>query len=151
MFETIGVLIVFFFLLVAGAAFYFQLQKGSFKRQLRESAEQESLQLVQRALYLPELDCSFVSIQKENCFDVYKVGLFSELLKQETVLQDYFPVFGYSEVMISTVYPEKSEHVLYANPLPGRDRIATQSPILLYNATTKSYAFGVIEVKHYVE
>ncbi len=151
MIETIAVLIVFFFLLVVGMAVYFQLQKASFKRELRGAQEQESLQLVQRALYLPELDCSFVSIQKENCFDAYKLDLFAQMLKQESVFFDYFPVFGYSEITVKSIYPEKSEKILYSNRLEDRDVIASQSPVLIYDAASSSYSFGIVEVKLYVE
>lgn len=151
MIETIAVLIVFFFLLVVGMTVYFQLQKASFKRELRVVQDQESLQLVQRALYLPELDCSFVSIQKENCFDVYKLDLFAKMLKQESIFFDYFPVFGYSEITVESIYPEKSEKILYSNRLEDKDVIVSQSPVLIYNATSNSYSFGIVEVKLYVE
>jgi len=151
MFETMAVLIVFFFLIITGMAVYFQLQKAGFKRELREAHEQASMQLIQKTLYLPELDCSFVSVQKENCFDTHKLSVFSEMLKKENILLDYFTVFGYSEITVQTIYPEKTEKVLYTNKLEEKDWITVQNPVLVYNATANSYAFGVVEVKLYVE
>jgi len=68
MFETIGVLVIFFFLLVAGVAFWFNVQQRGLQKQLARMDDLQSIQVVQRALFMPELDRSFVSVQKENCF-----------------------------------------------------------------------------------
>ena len=152
MFETIAVLVVFFFLIVASATVYLQIQKGSQKKYLQKTSQQESLELLQKALSLPELDCSFSSVQKENCFDIYKIDSFSQLLTQEHNIIDYFPVFGYSEIKITTIYPEKAERILYLNkPEEYSSKLVSQSPILLYNATTNTYSFAVAEVNSYVQ
>ena len=150
MFETIAVLIVFFFLLVASAAVYFSVQKVLFKQKVQELSEERNLQLTQNILALPELDCSFASVQKENCFDAYKISAFSRMLSQEKNVVDYFPVFGYSEILITTVYPERKIMQLYANkPTVVRAVLLSHYPVLFYNATANTYSFAVIEVKSY--
>ncbi|MEM4263654.1 MAG: hypothetical protein QW666_02040, partial [Candidatus Woesearchaeota archaeon] len=98
MFETIGVLVIFFFLLVAAASFYFQIQKSSLQRELDKQVQLRAMQVVQRALHMPELDCSFVNVQKDNCFDLLKMSALSSHLgtnPQEDYLVDYYSIFGF--------------------------------------------------------
>lgn len=150
MFETIGVLIVFFFLLVVASSFYFKMQQSSIQKQLDKKTELEALQTVHKALAMPELDCSFINVQRENCFDLLKTKAFADMLQKETAKQDYFRTFGFATITVRQIYPAGEAVVLYNNTLPKYKRmIATQSPILLYNATTGSYAFGAIEVMSY--
>jgi hypothetical protein len=157
MFETMAVLIIFFFLLVGGAAFYFQIQKSSVQKDLEKQAQLRSFQVVQKALFMPELDCSFVSIQKDNCFDKLKVAKLSSLLndpEREDFLIDYFNVFGFSEIKITQLYPVNQTFTLtlYKNiPDDYREIIKTQSPVLLFDAIANRYDFGVIEVDVYAE
>ena len=150
MFETIAVLIVFFFLLVVSASVYFSIKKGMVKQEAQEFIEEKNLQLTQKILTLPELDCSFATIQKENCFDLYKINAFSTILLQEKNSIDYFPILGYSEITITQVYPEKQTLHLYSNkPLTTHTILLSHYPVLLYNATANTYSFAIIEVKNY--
>lgn len=157
MFETMAVLVIFFFLLVGGAAFYFQVQKSSLQRDIAKQEQLKSFQVVQKTSFLPELDCSFVSIQKDNCFDKLKVIELSSNLggpESESFLEYYFNVFGFSDIRIRQVYPvnESFSFTLYKNiPLDYRSIIKTQSPVLLFDAVDNSYDFGVIEVDVYAE
>jgi len=109
--------------------------------------------LFQRALFLPELDCSFVGIQKGNCFDIMKLKHFSNLLESEQLKIDYFDVFGFSKIQIKKVYPSESNwFTLYSNvPEEISSKLVSQSTVLLYDAATNSYDFGVVEVSYYGE
>lgn len=157
MFETMGVLVIFFFLLVGGAAFYFQIQKSSLQRDIAKQEQLLSFQVSQKALFLPELDCSFVSIQKDNCFDKLKVMNLSSYLtsqKHEDFMEDYFNIFGFSDIKIKQIYPVNNtfSYTLYKNvPEDYRSIIRTQSPVLLFDAIRNRYDFGVIEVDVYAE
>lgn len=157
MFETMGVLVIFFFLLVGGAAFYFNVQKSSLQQDIRKQQQLAAFQVVQKALFLPELDCSFVSIQKDNCFDKFKLMNLSSYLsdpENEDFLIDYFTVFGFSEIDIYQVYPVNNtfSYTLYKNiPKEYSSIISTQSPVLLFDTINKRYDFGVIEVDVYAE
>ena len=73
MFETVAVLIVFFFLLFTGSIFYFGAQKSALQKEKVKASEQYALQIVLKALYMPELDCSFLVTQKDNCIDKIKL------------------------------------------------------------------------------
>ncbi len=151
MFETIAVLIVFFFLLVIGAVFYFNVQRSSLSRELEKMSELQSLQTVQKALYLPELDCSFASVQKDNCFDILKIKQLSKMLSEQDKLAEYFQAFGFSKITVTQAYPKSDFSLaLYSNiPPEYKQKLVTQSPVLLYNATSQSYSFGIIEVEAY--
>ena len=157
MFETMAVLVIFFFLLVGGAAFYFQIQKSSMQRDIAKQQQLIAFQVVQKALFLPELDCSFVSIQKDNCFDKLKVKELSILLsdpEKEDFLINYFRVFGFADIKITQIYPanETFSYTLYNNiPEAYSSMLKTQSPVLLFDAVKKRYDFGIIEVDVYAE
>ncbi len=153
MFEMIAVLIVFLLLLSIGSIFYFRLQESSIKKEAVRAESLRSLQLFQRALFLPELDCSFVGVQKGNCFDVIKLRFFSELLQSEQLRIDYFDVFGLSKIRIKKVYPVASDwFTLYSNvPEKISSKLVSQSTVLLYNASSDVYDFGVVEVSYYGE
>ena len=59
MFETIAVLIVFFFLLAIISVFYLSAQRSSITDESTRLGEGLALQTVFKALYLPELDCLY--------------------------------------------------------------------------------------------
>jgi hypothetical protein len=158
MFETMAVLVIFFFLLVGGAAFYFQVQKSSVQRDIQKQQQLLAFQVVQKALFLPELDCSFVSIQKDNCFDKLKVRQLSLILndpENEDFFIDYFSVFGFADIKITQIYPDSNQtfaYTLYKNvPQDYSSIIKTQSPVLLFDAVENQYDFGVVEVDVYAE
>lgn len=153
LFESMAVLVVFLLLLGIGSVFYFKLQRASIEREIVKSENLYSIQLYQRALYLPELDCSFMSVQKDNCFDIMKLRFFSEILDSEENRIAYFDVFGFSKVRVKQVYPSESDwFVLYSNvPDNYRSKLASHSSVLLFNGTSRSYGFGVVEVDYYAE
>ena len=151
MFEMMAVLIVFLLLLSIGSIFYFRLQESSINREVVRAESLRSLQLFQRALFLPELDCSFVGVQKGNCFDIIKLKHFSSLLQSEQLRIDYFDVFGFSKIKIKKVYPIESDRfTLYSNvPEEITSKLVSQSTVLLFNASSNVYDFGVVEVSYY--
>jgi hypothetical protein len=152
MFETIGVLVVFFFLLVASAAFYFKFQESALKKELAKQAQLQSLQTAQRAMFLPELDCSFVSVQRENCFDRYKLVALQDVAAQDSRMEkQYFGLFGYANVSVRQVYPATSFHTtIYARiPEEYHSVLKSFAPVLLYDPLEKSFSFGVMEVATY--
>lgn len=153
MFEMLAVLIVFLLLLSIGSIFYFRLQQSSFAKEASRAESLRSLQLFQRALFLPELDCSFVGVQKGNCFDLMKLRHFSELLESDEIKVDYFDVFGLSKVRVKRVYPfESAWFELYSNvPESFSSKLVSHSTVLLYNASSNAYDFGLVEVSYYGE
>ena len=149
MFETVGVLVVFFFLLAIGVVFYFNAQESAMEQELKKQILMRSLQSAQSATFLPELDCSFVTVTRENCFDLKKLEVFPNLVAERE--QDYFRMFGYANVTVRKVYPESDDvYELYDKPLDEyTDAIKSLIPVLLYDPVLRSYDFGVIEVTTY--
>lgn len=163
MFETVGVLVVFFFLLAAGFAFYFNVQKSSLQKEASLSVEKFAFQTALKVFHLPELDCSFLTARRDNCIDKVKAVGFSRLLSNESVLMDYFGDFGFSTITVRQAWP-LSDSVfvdgvtLYDNvPLDNkgspdfRDKLVSISPVLLFDPWRDEYAFGVVEVAVYVK
>lgn len=151
MFETVGVLVIFFILLAIGISFYFGIQQSTLQKERIQAGQQHALQVVLKSLYLPELDCSLLGTQRENCIDIIKLQEFSELLRLSDAQNHYFGEFGYSTILIHEIYPNNTTTQLYTKPADTyTQRIKSQQPILLYSSRTKTYAFGVIEVDTYV-
>lgn len=148
-----AVLVVFLLLLGIGSVFYFKLQRASIEREVVKSENLYAMQFYQRALYLPELDCSFVSVQRDNCFDAMKLRFFSDLLQSEENRITYFDVFGFSKVRVRQVYPlPENWLVLYSNiPEVYSSKLSSRSSVLLFNASSGNYGFGVVEVDYYAE
>ncbi|MEK6857974.1 MAG: hypothetical protein AABX39_05290, partial [Nanoarchaeota archaeon] len=61
MFENIGVLVVFFFLLGIGIVFYSNYQSQSLAVEQKKLLELRSLKLAEQMYNLPELDCHYGS------------------------------------------------------------------------------------------
>jgi len=151
MFETIAVLVVFFFLLVFGVSFYFVMQRTSYNRQVERNAQLLSVQLSQKISDVPELDCALAGIQIDNCIDLIKLERFFEILDEDLKRVSYFDTLGYSEIYIRTIYPEAKKYELYnLQPPLFTSAYMNHIPVLLYNSIDKDFAFAVLEVRTYV-
>ena len=120
-------------------------------RDLAQQAQLRSLQAAQRAMFLPELDCSSVSVQRENCFDTLKLKAFQDVVQLLENQQAAFNLFGDTTLLVRQVYPISGFRALLYDRKPEeyRSALKSQSPVLLYDAVAKSYAFGVMEVTTY--
>ncbi len=148
MFETIAVLVVFFFLLAAFSVFYFKIQGSSIEQDKLEYGENLALQTALRALYFAELDCSFLLSHKDNCFDVLKLDAVSQIMQNESLR--YFEDFGYSAIYVGEIDADARSWLLYKQvPASFTIERTTHSPVLLYDARDESYSFGVVEVRSY--
>lgn len=142
-----AVLVVFFFFLIFGASFYFKLQEASLKRQMEENTQLKVIQIAQKSLTMPELECSRVGVARENCVDILKVQEFQQLLVTDPDARvDYFNVFENSHIRVVEVYPEPNTWEIYENEKGEESRIV-QIPILIYVPHSSHYAFGYLEVR----
>ena len=155
MFENIGVMIIFFFLLVFGASFYFTIQKASLEKEAERINQIAAVQQALRLTFLPELDCSFAGVQTENCFDRFKVNA---LIEQKPATQlSYFNIFGYSNVTLKTVYSplfaKPADVAIYSRTVEG-SYTRTAVPVLICedgcDPLYLKYSFGVLQVDSYV-
>lgn len=171
--ETIGVLIVFFFILVIGFKFYATFQALSLKERADEVFVQQSIQTAQMVSELPELQCTFGTeeavVEKGSCIDLIKLQKAQELFMNNN---DYYSdIFLFSKISVNVTYPDKSQLAdfysaynmdaadwpieLYSRiPATGyKAKIPTKYPLLLMDAVTYApqtkYYFGVLTVEVY--
>ena len=136
-------------MLVFGASFYFKLQENSMQREFSHASQLRAIQTGQRIFTLPELDCSFAGVQRENCVDLLKVNEFSRLLSTDEAAQiTYFDTFQYSTVTVHEAYPANESWTLYQKHRAS-SFTSIQIPVLLYDALSRHNRFGYIEVKVY--
>ena len=151
MFETIGVLIIFFFLIVVGLSFYFVIAKKGAVSAYEKAAQLKGIEIIRKAVTLPELDCARVGVQVENCFDQLKLKHFSKLIQTDPqVFSQYSPFFGTTEIAVQEIFPQVKEPIsLFSNPLEdsGFDRAVI--PILLFDPINDRFNFAILEVKYY--
>jgi hypothetical protein len=150
--ETIAILVIFFFLIVFGFSFYVKMQKVGFGRQTKENLDMRSIQVAQKATFLPELMRSKDNVQSDDCIDLLKLTAFSNMLKNEDgeYHKYYSNTFGASTLRVDQVYPAEKSFLIYEQIPDGKfDVLVTRIPITLYNATADSYAFGVLTVTIY--
>jgi len=154
MFETIAVLVVFFFILVFGVSFYFVLQRSSLNRQMERNAQLVSVQTTQKISDLPELDCALAGIQIDNCVDKVKLEKLNKALEDDAVKLYYFNVLGYSEIVLNVIYsayPSEDQYEIYERaPSSFLSAYKNQIPVLLYDPVEDKFAFGALEVTTYV-
>ncbi len=149
MFETLAVLVVFFFFLIFGASFYFKLQENALHRDLDKNTQIRAVQIAQKSVHLPELDCSFVGVQRENCIDFDKITALTALLMSSDAAKiEYFKSFEYSTLRFHQVYPESVDYTIYDRK-QGDSTTALQLPVVVYHAIDGSYGFGYLEVLVY--
>lgn len=149
MFESVAVLIIFFFLIAFGLSFYMVIAKSSSQKAHERFLQLKAIQTVQKLSTLPELGCVLVGVEAESCFDEIKIEKFNELLKTDAAKEWYFNVFGFSEVEIKQIFPSEQTISLYSNGKEDSGYSFSQVPVLLYNPLTNTFSFGVIEIKMY--
>ena len=150
MFESIAILIVFFFLLVFGISFYSMLQNSGTAKDKENTVQLKSVTISQKITALPEFDCAITGVQIENCLDVHKIIVMTALLQQEEKKIAYFPVLEYSTIKVYHLYPgEQWTTTVYDHQGDNTRKIPTFYPMVLYNATSKHFDFGVLEVDIY--
>ncbi len=138
MFETIAVLVVFFFILAMGLIFYFNIQKKTIVDTQEEFGELKDVQIAQLISNMPELECP-TTLETENCVDEYKL----KVLKEDNLDKNYYyDFFGYS---IISVYDIDNDYLIYDNP-KGKSSSKIHVPITIYNPIDKIKKFGILNI-----
>lgn len=152
MFETIAVLVVFFFLLGMGLTFYASAQRAEVASLKSRQFEQQAVQTAARSMAMPELDCSYAAVRTPNCFDRNKLDAFGQLVTDVDALTSYATVFGFANITVREVYPGSASWQLFVNAPPARQQGGTelvQLPVLLHDPQRETNSFGVLEVRVY--
>lgn len=158
--ESIGVLIVFFFLIIIGFMFYTQFQTAAIQEKKQELTAQRALQIAQIASNLPEIQCSFGAeevVVKGVCLDLLKLKTFQNF---ETLF--YYDLLFYSNISVRILYPgslpshveEIVESPIYENvPEEFTSKIRIYFPVLVRdvaaNPPGSQFYFAVLTVDVY--
>ena len=149
-FENITVFIIFFVLIGFGLIFYSRIQGQSFQEKQEENFELKAIQTAQLVSFLPEIQCSSDGIIINDCFDILKIEALNYVNTGEIRNEYYFDTFGYSEISINQIYPPGVNWNIYERSLTNSEaKSSIQIPISLYNASSRRYNFGVLNVAVY--
>ena len=155
--ETIGILIIFFVLVVFGLIFYSNYQKSSLVKQKEQILEKDAIGLSLRITYLQELACEQTGGREEEagtCIDLYKMFALKQIAQHESFYQN---LFGTSDIYFKDLMNNKT-HELYNGGLTNfTKRTRVRTPLLLRNVTVPSSSgdtsikdyFGVLYVDAY--
>ena len=159
MFENVGVLVVFFFLLGIGVVFYFNHQSQAFAIEQKKLLELRSLQLAQQVQNLPELDCHYWSVRIDGCIDKIKLDIFKDIILNNK--EKYYDLFGNSNITIKEIYPQQKEDTLYEEiPLNKFVSRVYKIPLLLFDSTDQNAhckgqlgrcSLAILDVTYYEE
>ena len=154
MFETIAVLLIFFVLIGFGLIFYSKIQGQGFQAKQEENFELKAIQTAQLVSFLPELQCSSDGIITDDCFDTLKVEALYEIINNppnnDIKNKYYFDIFGFSEITIKQVYPTVNNWPIYKKiPNNYKAKSSIKIPISLYDANSRKYGFGVLNIDVY--
>ncbi len=148
--ENIGVLVIFFVLIVIAIVFYMAFQQGAIQEKVSEFKTRNAVQLATKIALLPELQCRKNNVQEEHCFDKLKIDATKLLLSDPTNEDYYFRILGYSTIKIKSLYPNSFSSSIYDKQKPEFSNNDTFSiPVSVYNPGTNLYNYGVLEVNVY--
>ncbi len=151
--ETIAVLFIFFILVLIGFIFYVNVVKNNIEVEREEIRQEEAIKVAQKALFLPELQCSDQNIDTNDCIDRLKLEVSGG---EEGIINSnkmyYFDTFGFSRITVENIYPNKESWVLYDNSLDKfSSKITTHFPVVVYNSTSRHNSFGVMKVETFTK
>ncbi len=154
--ETIGVLVVFFILILFGIIFYVQYQKGTIREQKEAAIVKRAIATSLKTFYLPELRCTKAfDVAFTACVDIYKAEIFAEKLDDN--YDFYFNIFGKSHIYLQDIIKNQTIELYNGTPAKWAKRIPIRFPVLVYNAPAPGSCgditgvcdFGVLSVNIY--
>ena len=159
--ENIGILVIFFFLLVIGLLFYSRIQRQSISYEAERLVGIDAVQRAHTIAALPEIQCSTPldsETGKQDCVDKYKVlafGALNDSLDPDEVTLFYYDILGDSRVTLRQIYPESDqEWVVYDNKPPNyTSLIPAHVPVFVYdeleNRPLGAYYLGDLFIEVY--
>ena len=148
MMETVAVLIVFFILIAFGIIFFGNMMKGKIDITKLEHSELRLIELSEKVVSLPELQCSEDNIAETNCIDLLKLEAAGPILLANRIT--YFEILGFSEIFIEEVYPGNDTYPVYSNiPDDYIEKIPSYVPVSVKHPLEKEYGFGMMTITLY--
>jgi hypothetical protein len=155
--ENVFMLLIVFVILAIALVFVMMMQKAAQKDKLEEYKELDMIKKSQILSFLPEMQCSDNNNLDPDCFDIYKIDVFTEHLKRDKL---YYPnLLGNIKIEIVEFDPSPEipddkriirTWVVYDNPKPDvKGEKNLQFPVLLKDVVENSNHFGVIKLGVY--
>ncbi len=114
--ETIGVMFIFFVLILFGIIFYTKYSEVAFQEKQAEKMGKQAVEITSKTIFLPELICSRGEAEPElYCLDLLKVKQAQKTFKNNFA-DYYFDLFPYTKITVSEIYPGNSSWILYDKP-----------------------------------
>lgn len=146
-FETIAVLVIFFLLIGIGFIFYGRIMQSNLAQEQDEISQLRAIAIAQRAMFLPEIQCSDENVIKDSCLDIAKLTAAEEIMLSN---QDYYyDFFEFSNITASEVYPSVKTYTIYERKTDFRQKSSANIPIILYNPATRQNSFGILKIETY--
>ncbi len=156
MFESIGVLLVFFFLIGMGLQFYGNVQMQDLDRAKREFSEITSIEVASKMLNFPTLFCTRLNVKIASCVDALKAQIWQDNLHTidgfRSIMVDQLPP---STIWVREVYPQRENEWVIYNDTPqiaDDQRLAfidTMIPITIFHPAENRRTFGIMVVRLY--
>jgi len=149
MFETIAILVIFFFLVGIGFIFYSKIKQTSQSAESEEYFSTKAIELALLAEFMPEIRCSAdIVTDIQNCIDIGKLDVLNNTGIIEENLNYYYNILGYSDIYVAEIYPNSGiVWRIYSNPKPANNflgKVQTQIPVAIYDSISNKYSFGVL-------
>jgi len=152
--ETILVLFIFFIILIFGFIFYSKIQNVAIERQQKAMENLNLIEVSKLLKDIPELSCSQKNAIIYNCYDLFKIDAFNELLKSR---KDYFsntPLFN-TNITVYQYDPYLNKDInmwnIYDNPLNNSNIRKIFFPIEIYDPVSGTNSIGIVEINYYVK
>lgn len=155
MVETIGILIIFFLLLVFGFNFFGNVGAGQVEKSRNKAFELKSIEVAQTILFLAELQCTEQESVDIDCIDIEKMKAFRNIAYNKTnpLFMDsarlhYFNMFGKARISLHEVYPANNSWTFYDNFNVTRTRkLTTNLPVTIFHPIGNSFSFGYLQIE----
>ena len=145
-FETIAVVLIFLILVAVGFIFYGKFIRGNLDTIKEESAQSKSVAIVQRIMFLPELQCSEDNVIRDNCIDKLKMESAKNIMSANEIY--YYDLLEFSDIKVRQIYPEDENWELYSRKTDDfKSSFTTNVPISIYDPSTKLYGFGILTIE----
>ena len=157
--ETIGILVVFFILVLFGVIFYAQYQKSAIREQQDAAVVKRAVATSLKVFYLPETRCTKAfDVAFTACVDVHKAEIFKQKLDENTENYNFYAnIFGKSHIYLSDIIDNNTMELYNGTPAKWSKKVPVRFPVSIYDATAPGTCgdvagrcnFGVLSVDIY--
>ncbi|MFW5746214.1 MAG: hypothetical protein ACOCWQ_01545 [Nanoarchaeota archaeon] len=148
LFESIAMLLVFFFLVAMGLKFYGNIEIQNLKQMQGQFSTMNSIKTAIVLSNLPEIKCSVENIQGGACVDLYKIQAWDNEAEEDPALSYYFDLLGYSTVHLEQLMPMPRNFTMHKKVPEGNYSTSmTPLPVSVWDPVTNRKGFGILYVR----